>query len=240
MSLYREVAVILRTYKLAEADRVVVLLTRNSGKVRAVAKGVRRTGSKFGSRLEPGSYVDLQLRSSRGDLELVTQAETIESHPNTRSDLRRLGHAAALLEAVDQLSQVGKPDARLHDMLVGGLRVIEEKDPALVVAAFYLRLLAHEGVSPELDRCVVCSEPLERLYWSAEAGGVRCGSCGGGRFVSDESLTVTRAVLGGGLNAVLDLADSPKTHDVESMAAEMLELHIERRLKSLRVVHDSE
>jgi DNA repair protein RecO (recombination protein O) len=109
-----------------------------------------------------------------------------------------------------------------------------------VVAAFSLRLLAHEGVSPELDRCVVCSEDADRLFWSAEAGGVRCGSCGGGRVVSDESLSVTRAVLGGGLNAVLDLPESSKTHDVESMASEMLELHIERRLRSLRVVHDSE
>ncbi len=239
MSLYREVAVVLRTYKLAEADRIVVLLTREKGKVRAVAKGVRRTGSKFGSRLEPGSHVELQLRESRGDLELVTQAETVEPHVKSRSDLTRLGHSAALLEAVDQLSQVGKPDIRLHDMLVGGLRVIEERDPPLVVAAFYLRLLAHEGVSPELDRCVGCGQVVDRLYWAPEVGGVRCGPCGGGRNVSSESLAVTRATLGGGLNAVLDLPDSSKTHDVESLASEMLELHIERRLKALRVINNS-
>ena len=239
MSLYREVAVVLRTYKLAESDRIVVLLTRDKGKVRAVAKGVRRTGSKFGSRLEPGSYVQVQLRESRGDLELVTQAETVTVHPQTRSDLSRLGHSAALLEAVDQLSQVGKADPRLHDMVVGGLQVIEDRNPPLVVAAFYLRLLAHDGVAPELDRCVGCGEDTGRLYWAPDAGGVRCGPCGGGRAVSPESMSVVRASLGGGLNAVLDLPASPKTNDVESIASEMLELHIERRLKAIRVLHDS-
>ncbi|MCB0996392.1 MAG: DNA repair protein RecO, partial [Acidimicrobiales bacterium] len=79
MSLYRDSAVVLRTHKLGEADRIVVLMTRESGKVRAVAKGVRRTGSKFGSRLEPGSYAALQLHEGRGELDIVTQAETIES-----------------------------------------------------------------------------------------------------------------------------------------------------------------
>ena len=85
MSLYRDVAVVLRTHKLGEADRVVVLLCRSTGKVRAVAKGVRRTKSKFGSRLEPGSHVEVQLHEGRGELDLVTQAETVESRPASRA-----------------------------------------------------------------------------------------------------------------------------------------------------------
>ncbi len=238
MSLYRDVAVVLRTHKLGEADRIVVLMTRSTGKVRAVAKGVRRTGSKFGSRLEPGSYVSLQLHEGRGELDIVTQAETVESFRHTREDLSRLGRAASLLEAVEQLAQDREPAPRLHDMLVGGLRTIDERNPPLVAGAFFLKLLAVEGVAPELDACVGCGEEDGELALALEAGGVRCRSCGGGRAVSDEALAVSRAVLGGGLNVALSLPEGAVTHEVEGIATSALESHIERRLRSLHVLHD--
>jgi len=238
MPLYRDVAVVLRTHKLGEADRIVVLMGRSSGKVRAVAKGVRRTGSKFGSRLEPGSYVQVQLHEGRGELQLVTQAETVEAHSQTREDLSRMGHAAALLEAVDQLAQDGEPNPRLHDMLVGGLHTVEESNPPAIVAAFYLKLLAAEGVAPQLDRCVSCGEDVDTLYWAPEAGGVRCGSCGGGKTVTPEALAVARAVLGGGLNTALSLPSGAVVHEVEEMASRLLEVHIERRLRAITVLHD--
>ena len=239
MSLYRDVAVVLRTHKLGEADRIVVLMTRSTGKVRAVAKGVRRTGSKFGSRLEPGSYVSLQLHEGRGELDIVTQAETVESFRRTREDLSRLGRAASLLEAVEQLSQDRRPAPRLHDMVVGGLRTIDESNPPLVAGAFFLKLLAAEGVAPELEACVGCGEEDGALALALEAGGVRCRSCGGGRPVSDQALAVSRAVLGGGLKVALSLPEGAVTHEVEAIATTALELHIERRLRSLRVLHDA-
>lgn len=238
MSLYRDVGVVLRTYKLGEADRIVVLLTREHGKVRGVAKGVRRTGSKFGSRLEPGSHVQVQLHEGRGELDIVTQAETVEPHRRTREDLSRLAHASALLEAVDQLAQDRQPTPRLFDMLVGGLRTVEESDPAMIAAAFYLKLLAAEGVAPELEVCVECGEPGGPFRWAVEAGGVRCTSCGGGRPVSDSALAVARAVLNGGLKAVLDLPVDAVTHEVEALATTSLEAHLERRLRAVRVLHD--
>ncbi len=238
MALYRESAVVLRTYKLREADRIVVLMTRSHGKVRAVAKGVRRTGSKFGSRMEPGSVIDVQLYEGRGDLEGVSQVETAQSHPLTRSDLTRLGHAAALLEAIDQVAQEGEPNATLFDMVVGGLRAVEISDPPAVVAGFYLKLLAVEGVAPEVDVCAVCGESPETLMWAPEVGGLRCGSCGGGRQVTSETLTLARAVLGGGLNAVLELPEGPVVHDLEAFASSLLEHHIERRLRAIRVIHE--
>lgn len=238
MALYRDSAVVLRTHKLREADRIVVLMTRSHGKVRAVAKGVRRTGSKFGSRLEPGSVIEVQLYEGRGDLEGVSQAETSRAHPRTRSDLSRMGHAAALLEAIEQVAQEGEPDARLHDMLVGGLDSVEESNPPAVVAGFYLKLLAAEGVAPDLDRCSVCGESPDRLMWAPETGSLRCGSCGGGRVLSDQTLTLARAVLGGGLRAVLELPDGPVVHDLEEFASGLLEHHIERRLRAIRVLHD--
>ena len=239
MALYRDTAVVLRTHKLGEADRIVVLLGRGRGKVRAVAKGVRRTGSKFGSRLEPGSVVQVQFYEGRGDLDGVAQVETAEAHPNTRNDLSRMGHAAALLEAVEQLAQDREPSPVLHDMLVGGLRVIEESDPPAVVAAFYLKLLGAEGVAPDMDHCGSCGESADRLFWAPELGAMRCASCGGGRVISDETLALARAVLGGGLKAVLDLPDSSAVHDVEALASSLLEFHIERRLRAIRVMHES-
>lgn len=229
---------VLRTYKLGEADRIVVLMTRTHGKVRAVAKGVRRTGSRFGSRMEPGSVVQVQLYEGRGDLDGVSQVEASQAHPRTRGDLSRLGHAAALLEAIDQVAQDREPDARLHDMLVGGLASVEDTNPPAVVAGFYLKLLAAEGVAPDLDACSVCGEPPERPMWAPETGALRCASCGGGRVVTDETLTLSRAVLGGGLNAVLDLPDGPVVHDLEAFASALLERHIERRLRAIRVLHD--
>jgi DNA repair protein RecO (recombination protein O) len=150
-----------------------------------------------------------------------------------------MGHAAALLEAVDQVAQESEPDPRLHDMLVGGLRSIEEADPPAVVAAFYLKLLAVEGVAPDFDVCGSCAESTDRLFWAPEVGGLRCGSCGGGRVISDETLALARAVLGGGLNAVLDLPAGSAVHDVEALASTLLETHIERRLRAIRVMHDS-
>ena len=236
MSLYRDTAIVLRTHKLGEADRIAVLMTRGRGKVRAVAKGVRRTTSKFGSRLEPGSHIQVQLHEGRGDLDIVTQAETVEAYRRTREDLSRLARTASLLEAVEQLSQDHEPSPRLFDMLSGGLGVIEERNPAMVSAAFYLKLLALEGLAPELDVCVECGEEGGPFFWALEAGGVRCGSCGGGRVVSDAALAVSRAVLSGGLNAVLDLPEDAVTHEVEALATSALEAHVERRFRSLRML----
>ena len=238
MALYRDVAVILRTYKLGEADRIVVLLTRETGKVRAVAKGVRRTGSKFGSRLEPGSHIQVQLHEGRGELDIVTQAESVEAYHRTREDLSRLGRAASLLEAVDQLAQDRQPTPRLYEMLVGGLRTVEDRNPPLVTAAFFLKLLDVEGVAPGLEVCVDCGDEDGPFGLALEAGGIRCRPCGWGRPISDEALAVTRAILGGGLNTALTLPEGKVSHEVEALATAALETHLERRLRSVHLLHD--
>ena len=116
MSLYRDTGVVLRTYKLGEADRIVVLMTAEHGKVRAVAKGVRKTKSRFGGRLEPLSHVSLLLYEGR-ELDMVTQAESIDHFRALRDDLGRLTRGIALLEAVDQLAQEREPNLRLYQML---------------------------------------------------------------------------------------------------------------------------
>ena len=111
----------LRTYRLGEADRIVVLLTSGHGKVRAVAKGVRKTKSRFGSRLEPTSNVSLLMYEGR-ELDIVSQAESIDHFRSIRDDLARVTDAMALLEAVDQIAQEREANAPLYNMLVGALR----------------------------------------------------------------------------------------------------------------------
>lgn len=236
MALYRDHAIVLRTYKLAETDRIVVLLTRQFGKVRAVAKGARRPGSKFGARLEPGSYIEAQLHEGRGELHTVTQVETGEPFPKTRQDLDRLSHMSSLLEAVEQFAQDHEPTPQLFDMLLGGLRTIEARNPASITGAFYLRLLDVEGIRPVLDHCIDCGEVGGPFSMAINSGGVRCQSCGGGKPVSAEALEVCRAVLDGGLMRVLDLPASSVTREVDSLAITLLESHVERRMRSLRLL----
>ena len=121
VSLFRDTGVVLRTYRLGEADRIIVLMTEEHGKVRAVAKGVRRTSSKFGARLEPLTHVDLLLWQGRSDLDIVNQVEVIDTYRSVREDLHRVAKGLALLEVTDQMAQERHPDRRLYAMLVGAL-----------------------------------------------------------------------------------------------------------------------
>ena len=121
MSLYRDKAVVLRTYDLREADRIIVMMTENHGKVRAVAKGVRKTTSKFGARLEPLSHVDVLLSTTGKDLDIVSQVELVSSARGLYTDLDRLTRGLAMLEAVDQLGMDREPTSHLYKMLAGAL-----------------------------------------------------------------------------------------------------------------------
>ena len=155
--LYRDTAVVLRTYKLGEADRIVVLLTAENGKVRAVAKGVRKTMSRFGARLEPMSHVRLLLYRGR-ELDIVSQAESVEPLSPMLVNLDRASQGMAVLEAADQLALEREPNEALYRMVIGALRTIADRQSPLVVSAFYWKLLAAEGLGPELDACVRCGE----------------------------------------------------------------------------------
>jgi DNA repair protein RecO (recombination protein O) len=239
MALYRDQAVVLRSWKLGEADRIISLHTHAHGKVRGVAKGVRRTKSKFGARLEPLSHVSIQLYRGRGDLDTITQVETVDRFVSLREDSDRFARAEAMLEAVDQVAQDREPDGELHIMLVRALRTLNQRDSALVVAAFFLKLLAHEGVRPELDVCVDCGSAGPFAAFDFDDGGVRCHDCRRGRPISDDAIHVMRRVLGGGLASVLDEPVGPATGEVDMLATALLEYHLERRLKSVAVLEQN-
>ena len=235
MSLYRDQGVVLRTIRLGEADRIVTFVTEGHGKVRAVAKGVRKTKSRFGARLEPLGHVALLLYQGR-ELDVVTQAESIEHFRAVREDLELVARATAMLEAVDQVAQERQAQPRLYQMLVGALRTLASTASPLVVPSFFLKLLALEGSQPLLDECALCGATAELVAFDLECGGVLCRSCRRGLPLGAEALDLMRRILGGGLAGVLAETPSPVTREVEAVAARALEHHLERRLRSLGVL----
>ena len=222
----------LRTYKLGEADRIVVLLTRGRGKVRGVAKGVRKTKSKFGGRLEPTSHVAVQLYEGR-ELDIVTQAETVDHFRALRDDLDRLTRAVTMLEAVDSLSMEREPNPRLYRMLLGALRSLAMYDSPLVLAGFFWKVLALEGFEPRVDSCVVCDRADDLVAFDIGEGGVLCRDDRRGTAITPEALHLLRRILGGQLGAALNEDTSAATIELDHLATRAMEHHLERRLRSV-------
>jgi DNA repair protein RecO (recombination protein O) len=240
MGLYRDQGVVLRTYKLGEADRIVVLATAGHGKVRAVAKGVRKTKSRFGARLEPLTNVSLLLYEGR-ELDIVSQAESIDHFRPIRDDLARMTDAMALLEAVDQVAQEREANAPLYQMLVGALRTLADRRSALLVPAFFWKLLGLEGHGPLLEQCASCGTPAtdtDLVSFDLAEGGALCRTCRRGVSLSPEGLALLRAIFGGGLSQVLKVEPGPATAEVAALATRSLEHHLERRLKVVRALAD--
>jgi DNA repair protein RecO (recombination protein O) len=234
VNLYRDQGVVLRTIKLGETDRIVSFLTQGHGKVRAVAKGVRKSGSRFGGRLEPTSHVAMQCYRGR-ELDVVTQVETIDANRALREHYGCLTHAVSMLEATDQVAQEREPNAALYRMLVGALRTLAAEPSPLVSAAFFWKLLSLEGFHPLLDACARCSsEEGPFTAFDLDEGGVLCEPCGrfGGRRIQPETLALVQRILGGDLRAALAESPSATTTDVERLAVFTLEHHMERRLRS--------
>jgi DNA repair protein RecO (recombination protein O) len=232
VALYRDQGIVLRTYKLGEADRIVSFMTERHGKVRAVAKGVRKTKSKFGARLEPPTHVALQLYEGR-ELDIVTQAESLDHFRVIREDLDRLTRAVTMLEAVDQLSLEREPNIDLYKMLLGGLRALAERNSPLVVAAFHWKLLALEGFRPVVEHCAVCETTVGLVAFEPEVGGLLCTDHRQGTRVSPEAVAMLQDILGGRLAVALDEPASPATHEVDQLATRVMEHHLERRLRSV-------
>ncbi|HEX2046677.1 MAG TPA: DNA repair protein RecO [Acidimicrobiales bacterium] len=235
MGLYRDQGIVLRTWRLGEADRIVNLLTERHGKVRAVVKGVRKTKSRFGARLEPMVHVSLLFYEGR-ELDIVTQAEVVELFRPVREDLGRLAKASSLLEAVDQLAQERHSNPRLFVMLLGALRALSAHDSPVLVPAFFLKLLSSEGFHPLLDECAACGDRYGLVAFDLAAGGVLCGGCGGRDMsLSAPGLDLVRRILGGDLTGALNASSGSAVTEVERLATRAMEHHLERRLRSLPI-----
>jgi DNA repair protein RecO (recombination protein O) len=235
--LYRDQGVVIRTVKLGETDRIVTLFTRANGRIRAVAKGVRKPGSRFGARLEPASHVALQCYRGR-ELDVITQVETIDANRALREHYGSLTHAVSMLEAVDQVSPEREPNPAIYRMLTNALQTLAREPSPLVSAAFFWKLLSLEGFQPVLDTCVRCGDAPDAAVFATfdlEDGGVVCTGCAGfgGRRVRPEALAVVACVVGGRLRGALDAPPGDEVmREVERLAVAALEHHSERRLRS--------
>jgi DNA repair protein RecO (recombination protein O) len=241
VSLYRDEGVVLRTQKLGEADRIVTVLSHRHGRIRAVAKGVRRTTSKFGARLEPFNHVDLQLAEGRS-LHVVTQAESLPSPGPLLgsvigSDYRAYTAGTAMLEAADRLAGEDlEPAVQQYLLLVGGLRVLAsgERDPSLVLDAFLLRSLAVAGYAPSFGECARCGAPGPHRWFSPPVGGMACSSCRqpGSASPAAETVALLSALLTGDWTVAM-ASDERARRECAGLVAAYLHWHLERGLRSL-------
>ncbi len=238
MGTYREQGIVLRTYKLGETDRIVHLLTQGRGKVRAVAKGVRRPGSRFGGRLEPYSHVDLHLYEGR-NLDVINQAELIAAHAGVREDYARSAAGSVMVELTDIVAQEGERDNALFLLLRAGLQALDAgpDDPAVFVDAFLLRLASVVGFHAFTDACALCRRPGPHAFLSVKAGGTLCPGCApaGTRAVDPQVVEVVRVLAATGEWAVLPrlARESAEAHrTAASYTRAFVEHHLDRRLRS--------
>ena len=240
MPLYSDEAIVLRTHKLAEADRIITLLTRHHGVVRAVARGVRRTSSRFGSRLEPFTHVDLQLAVGR-NLDTITQAETLAPYGATISaDYDRYTAASVMLETAERLvSEERQPSVQQYLLLVGALRAMTagEHRSNDVLDSFLLRSLSVAGYAPSFWACAGCGLEGPHRAFSPAQGGALCTTCRvpGSANPAGETLTLLGALLAGEWDVVHD-AETRHRREARGLVSAYVSWHLERGLRSMPYV----
>lgn len=229
-------AIVLRSLRYGEADRIVHLLTPHRGRIGAIAKGARRARSRFGGRLEPLGRVRLVLYEGRSDLLTITGAETVEPFKRLRGDARGLDAGSRACDAVARLFDDGDPHPEVFHLLANLLALLDA-DPARArpstSLAFRLKLLVAAGFAPQLGACAQCGDEEDLLSFSGAAGGVVCGACEGAAFSLGAE---AHAYLVGALGA--PLAEAPPASEralrqAERAVAETVEHHAHVRLRPL-------
>lgn len=239
MPLYRDAAVVLRTHNLGEADRIVTLLSRGRGKIRAVAKGVRRTRSKFGARLEPGMVVDLQCYEGR-NLDTVTQAESLASYGDAIARNYEAWTAAnAMLETCDRLTDEGQPAVQQFVLIAGALSSLAARshEPGLVLDSYLLRAMAIAGWAASFHDCARCGAEGPHRAFDVASGGAVCPVCRppGSAAPAPQTLLLMAALLSGDW-AEADASEDKHRREASKLAAAHVHWHLERGVRSLRLV----
>jgi len=232
-------AVVLRSIRYGEADRILHLYTPHRGRVGAIAKGVRRARSRFGGRLEPFFRLRIELHEGRGELMTVTGAHTLDGYPRLRADARALDAAARACDAVGRLFETSEPHPAVFNLLCRALCLLDEqagargrgsaraRAPAL---AFRLKLLLAAGLAPQLDGCASCGEREHLLGFSGAAGGVVCAACEAGSFpLSEEARVFMTGALARPLTEAPGAADAA-LGQVDRAISTTLEHHAHVRL----------
>ncbi|MGO8904001.1 MAG: DNA repair protein RecO [Solirubrobacteraceae bacterium] len=237
-------AVVLRSMRYGEADRILHLYTSDRGRVSAIAKGVRRARSRFGGRLEPFFRLRIELHEGRGELLTVTGAQTVDGHPRLRGDARALDAAARACDAVGRLFETSEPHPGVFNLLCRKLSLLDEHAaagaPAMLgrapglgrgaALAFRLKLLLAAGLAPQLGACAGCGEREHLVGFSGAAGGVVCTSCEAASFpLGEDAHRFMADALGHPLDEAPD-APEPALTQVERAISATLEHHAHMRL----------
>ena len=216
------------------------MLTREHGRIRGVAKGVRRTMSKFGARLEPGSHVDIQLHVGK-TFDTVTQVEAIMNYGEAiTEDYQRWTIASAILETAERFTaQEHEPALQEFQLVVGGMKALSEKryDPSLILDAFLLRSLAIGGYAPSMTNCSRCEKPGPHRYFSLVGGGSVCMDCrpSASATPAPETLELMGALLSGDWDTAMK-SENRNRREASGLVAAYLQWHLERGLRSLPMV----
>jgi len=240
MSLYRDEAIVLRAQKLGEADRIITLLTRDHGRIRAVARGVRKTKSRLGARVEPFMLIDVQLYEGRS-LDNITQVETIGPYGlRIAGDYARYTAATVMLETAERLTETERePAVQQFLLLAGGLRTLSDgaHEPNLVLDAYLVRSLAVAGWAPSFVDCARCGATGPHRAFALGAGGSVCPACRppGSAAPHPETLALLAALLSGDW-AQADASELRRRREASGLVAAYLQWHLERRVRSLRWV----
>ncbi|MGB2582697.1 MAG: DNA repair protein RecO [Dehalococcoidia bacterium] len=241
---YKTEAIVLKRTNLGEADNIVTLYTPNFGKIRAVAKGVRRPKSKLGGHLDLLTQSALLLAQGQ-NLDIITQAQSIESFLTLKSDIKRISCAFYIAELVDQFTAEHVENYPIYRLLHENLLwLCEARSCELVLRHFELQLLSHLGYQPELHQCLSCKSQLapERNLFSASSGGVLCSACAGNeptaRSISVDALKVMRFLLSNDPTSANRLQMSRElSQEVEQLIREYVRYLLEREVKSLEFMN---
>jgi DNA repair protein RecO (recombination protein O) len=231
--LYKDEGIVLKTIKLGEADRIVTLFTRANGKVRAVAKGIRKTKSRFGGRLEPFTRAQLMIYGGR-NLDTITAVDIVTSFDDVRDDYDRIVHAYAMVDLVEKITPERERAVSVYTLLLAGLEALARGGGDSVVVAFTVKMLSVCGYHPHLQTCTGCGTQERLVAFSAALGGVVCDSC----RVEDRAAVAMKPAHIGLLSKLLT-SDFGQPADAVSVAAlaqalkGYAEFHLERPLRSL-------
>jgi len=232
-------ALVLRSIRYGEADRILHLYTPTRGRVSAIAKGVRKTKSRFGGRLEPYFRLHMVLYEGRSDLLTVTSADTISGHPRLREDAAALDSAARACDAVGRLFETSDPHPGVFALLCNELALLNDGAAGATShathanqLAFRLKLLLAAGLAPQLAACASCGEGGDLVAFSGAAGGIVCSACEASGFPMGEE---AHAFMTGALGS--SLADAPSAaaralREADRAISETVEHHAHIRLRS--------
>lgn len=246
MKTYKDEAIVLRSHKLGEADKIITLLTREHGKKRAVAKGLRRTRSKFGGRLEPCTHLQLELYRGR-NLDIITGAEIIDPHVPLREDHHRYICAQSMLELMDKSIHDDQHVSNAFQALSVSLSAMEGEVNSyeLMLAAFELKLCALVGYRPYLDCCISCGSEIAGTpaVLRLSEGGICCPACSGPASAAvslePEMLELVRRIFRTSMADVSRISlDNQAARKLMRLSFSFSEYHLDRPIKSHRILED--